>query len=362
VLKDRGGAALDLRVVHVFASNASGLPGRYRWDEAMTHLVKVDRLTKRFGELKAVDGISFSVDGGEVLGFLGPNGSGKSTTMRMITGFLPVTSGRAMVCGFDVAESPVEVKKRLGYLPEGAPLYEDMTASGLLSFVAEVRGYSRRFNQEAVERSIALFKLEGVRHQSVGTLSKGFKRRVALANAFLHEPEVLILDEPTDGLDPNQKHEVRELIRHMARDQNRAIIISTHILEEVDAVCTRAVIIARGRILVDGTPAELEARSPLYNAVSIRIDGRQESATRAALGAIPEIASVETVERGEGWGLLRLIPKDRKSIAGAIGARMKAGDFTVEEMHVERGHLDEVFREITKQAEAAVPQALSPHQ
>ena len=225
----------------------------------MEELVSVTDLTRRFGPLLAVDGISFSLKRGEVLGFLGPNGSGKSTTMRMITGFLPPTSGRIEVCGLGVVEHPVAIKRRIGYLPEGAPLYADMTPRALLDFVAAARGLEHAERRRRIEEVGEKLQIVDVFHQPIETLSKGYKRRVGLAQAIIHDPDVLVLDEPTDGLDPNQKHDVRRLLSEMAA--TKAIIISTHILEEVDAVCSRAIIIARGRLLVDETPEQLEARS-----------------------------------------------------------------------------------------------------
>jgi ABC-2 type transport system ATP-binding protein len=224
-------------------------------------MLEIRNLTKHFGPLKAVDGISFRVDRGEVLGFLGPNGAGKSTTMKMATGFVTPTGGTALVCGHDIQEDPLAAKRKFGYLPEGAPAYPDMTPAGFLEFVAEVRGIPPERRGPRIQEVVQLVHLERVLHQRIETLSKGFKRRVGLAQAILHDPEVLILDEPTDGLDPNQKHEVRALIKQMAR--NKAIVLSTHILEEVEAVCTRAIIIAHGKLLFDGTPAELAERGPL---------------------------------------------------------------------------------------------------
>lgn len=222
-------------------------------------MIEVKHLTRRFGPKVAVDGLSFKVQPGEVLGFLGPNGAGKSTTMKMVTGFLRPSSGNAWVCGYEVQEQPTEAQRRLGYLPEGAPLYADMTAAELLNFVAAVRGFTGQKRRQIIADVVERVHLETVLHQSIETLSKGFKRRVGLAQAILHDPEVLVLDEPTDGLDPNQKYEVRELIRTMSKD--KVIILSTHILEEVDAVCTRAIIINNGRLLVDETPEALLARS-----------------------------------------------------------------------------------------------------
>lgn len=225
-----------------------------------TALIEIDALTKRFGSFTAVDGVSFRVPKGEVLGFLGPNGAGKSTTMRMLAGFMIPSSGTARICGHDVQTDSVAARRVLGFLPEGAPTYPEMTVTGFLRFCAKVRGYRGGELQQRVEHAIQLTTLDGVRLQPVETLSKGFKRRVGLAQALLHDPPVLVLDEPTDGLDPNQKHEVRALIRGMAPE--KAIVISTHILEEVDAVCSRAIIIANGRVVADATPAELEQRHP----------------------------------------------------------------------------------------------------
>ncbi len=223
----------------------------------MPALIEIERLTKRFGGFLAVDDVSFSVDRGEVVGFLGPNGAGKSTTMKMLAAFMTPTSGTARVCGHDIIDDPVQVKRSIGYLPEGAPTSPEMTVTAFLAFAARIRGYRGGEAADRVTHAMSLTQLEGVRLQPIETLSKGFKRRVGLAQALLHDPPVLVLDEPTDGLDPNQKHEVRELIRRMAPE--KAIVISTHILEEVGAVCTRAIIIARGKVLADSTPKLLEA-------------------------------------------------------------------------------------------------------
>ncbi len=226
----------------------------------MGAMIEIRGLAKHFGPLKAVDGVSFDVAQGEVLGFLGPNGAGKSTTMKMITGFLNPSAGSVRVCGHDVSTSPVAAKRMIGYLPEGAPAYPDMTPSAFLRFIAEIRRLSGAEARARIDEVVRRVHLEGVLNQPIETLSKGYKRRVGLAQAILHDPAVLIMDEPTDGLDPNQKHEVRALIREMAR--SKAIVLSTHILEEVEAVCTRAIIINRGRIVFDGEPAELESRAP----------------------------------------------------------------------------------------------------
>ena len=223
----------------------------------MDPMLQIEGLTKRFGSFVAVDNISFNVSCGEVLGFLGPNGAGKTTAMRMVTGFLTPTAGTAYVGGHDVTKAPLEVKRSIGYLPEGAPLYEDMTPAELLDFIANVRGLTGVEKQNAITKAADRINIEHVMSQSIGTLSKGYKRRVGIAQAILHDPEILILDEPTDGLDPNQKHEVRKLINEMAKE--KAIVISTHLLDEVDTVCSRALVIANGEIVADGTP-EAEAR------------------------------------------------------------------------------------------------------
>jgi len=239
-------------------------------------LIEIERLTKRFGAFTAVDDVSFTVDRGEVVGFLGPNGAGKSTTMKMLAGFVTPSAGTARICGQDVIEAPVAAKRALGYLPEGAPTYPEMTVTGFLAFIARIRGFSGPEAQERMARAMAMTQLEGVRLQPIETRSKGFKRRVGLAQALLHDPPVLVLDEPTDGLDPNQKHEVRELIRRMAPE--KAIVISTHILEEVDAVCTRAIIIARGKVLADATPKALEAPGKTLEQVFRDLTLKQEAA------------------------------------------------------------------------------------
>jgi len=226
----------------------------------MAALIEIDGLTKRFGSFTAVDNLSFTVERGEVLGFLGPNGAGKSTTMRMLAGFMTPSAGTSRICGHDVQSDSLAARKSLGFLPEGAPTYPEMTVLAFLQFVGRIRGFNGRELAGRVEHAVALTSLAGVRLQPVETLSKGFKRRVGLAQALLHDPQVLILDEPTDGLDPNQKHEVRKLIADMRAE--KAIVISTHILEEVDAVCTRAIVIANGRIVADATPKDLEQRAP----------------------------------------------------------------------------------------------------
>lgn len=308
-------------------------------------MIEVKQLSKRFGPIVAVDGVSFSVSRGEVVGFLGPNGAGKSTTMKMVTGFLPPTSGTAEVCGHDVVREPLAVKEKVGYLPEGAPAYPDMTPEGFLGFVAEVRGLRGKARRDRIAQVVSKVHLEGVMRQTIETLSKGYKRRVGLAQAILHDPDVLIMDEPTDGLDPNQKHEVRALIREMA--PTKAIILSTHILEEVEAVCTRTVIISRGKVIFDGTPAQLQARSRHHNAVVLRVKAP------AAPGVIKELEGLSGVSRvedvGSSNGLVRCVvyPRDGRAIVGDISQHARARAWQVDELHVEPGRLDEVFRQMT---------------
>jgi ABC-2 type transport system ATP-binding protein len=290
--------------------------------------------------------VTFSVQRGEVLGFLGPNGAGKSTTMKMITGFLTPTSGTALVAGHDVAKEPQEVKERIGYLPEGAPAYPDMTPETFLNFVAQVRGLAGPEKRRRVEEVVSKVHLEGVMRQTIDTLSKGFKRRVGLAQAILHDPEVLIMDEPTDGLDPNQKHEVRSLIREMA--PNKAIILSTHILEEVEAVCTRAVIINRGRIVADGTPAQLQTRSRFHNAVSITLRGGvTPGAMQAELSRLSGVSDVEEVRTRDGIAEFMVFPKGGRAIVTDVGQHARSKGWQIEELRVESGRLDDVFRTIT---------------
>ncbi len=316
----------------------------------METLIEVRDLRKRFGNLLAVDGVSLAVNRGDVLGFLGPNGAGKSTTMKMITGFIAPSGGTIRVCGHDVAREPLAAKTRIGYLPEGAPAYGDMTPAAFLDFIADIRGLAGARKDERIREVVARIHLEGVLAQTIETLSKGYKRRVGLAQAILHDPEVLVLDEPTDGLDPNQKHEVRALIRVMA--ETKAIIISTHILEEVDAVCTRAAIIARGRLLFSGTPAELEARSRYHDAVTVTIANGDAAAVEADLAGLPGVAAVEAVTVDGSPRQLTAIPAPGHPIFAAILDASRRHGWGIGEIYRESGHLDEVFRAITTGAAA----------
>jgi ABC-2 type transport system ATP-binding protein len=310
----------------------------------MDTLLAIEGLSKRYGAIKAVDGIDFSVGRGEMLGFLGPNGAGKSTTMRMIAGYLPPDRGKVSVCGFDVLRQPLEVKRRLGYLPEGAPTYGEMTPSAIMSFVADVRRFSGADKRRRMGAMIERLHLETVLHQPIETLSKGFKRRVGLALALLHEPDVLILDEPTDGLDPNQKHEVRTLLAELATD--RVIIISTHILEEVEALCSRAIIIAKGRIVADARPSELLARSTYHNAVGLRLSAAQAALAQAALAQLDGVARIEEQQEQDSAELIAF-PKPGTEILDSVRTAVRQGGIAVDEIYVDRGRLDEVFRELT---------------
>ncbi|MEP6510444.1 MAG: ABC transporter ATP-binding protein [Dokdonella sp.] len=306
-------------------------------------MIETRQLTKRYGEFTAVDAISFKVEPGQVLGFLGPNGAGKSTTMKMLAGFLSPTSGSATVAGFDIEKQPLEAKRALGYLPEGAPSYGEMSVREFLDFIGDVRALKGDLRDKRIDDAIERLHLNSVLEQPIDTLSKGFKRRVGLAGAILHDPRVLILDEPTDGLDPNQKQEVRILINSMARD--KTIIISTHMLEEVHAVCSRAIIIAAGRILADASPGELEARSRYHQAVSLTAVNVNEA--RAALARIPDIAAIEVDPQDN---RITAFPKPGRSIFIAVGEALNAQGIAVRELALEAGRLDEVFRTITQEA------------
>ncbi len=308
-------------------------------------LIEIESVVKRFGALTAVDNISFTVDRGEVLGFLGPNGAGKTTTMRIITGFINPDSGSVAVCGHDVLTDEIAARERIGYLPEGAPLYADMTPEGFLEFVAGARGLEGARARERIGWTIERLGLRPVLGQSVDTLSKGFKRRVGLALALIHDPEVLILDEPTDGLDPNQKHDVRALIGELSRD--KAIIISTHLLEEVDAVCSRAVIISRGSIAANGTPDELARRSRYYNAVSLTIRGAPAIEVERSFRALGGVSDVEMEAENDSTVRCTLFPRNGASLIDAVSARLHDTSWRVDQLAVESGRLEDVFRTIT---------------
>jgi len=312
-------------------------------------MIEIDGLTKRYGRHTVVDELSFSCGAGEVLGFLGPNGAGKSTTMKMLTGFVAPTSGRASVCGHDVQSDSLEARRRIGYLPEGAPSYAEMTPGDFLEFVADVRELDGAERRRRLDEVIERLHLGPVLRQSIDTLSKGFKRRVGLAQAILHDPDVLILDEPTDGLDPNQKYEVRELIRSMAAD--KLIVISTHILEEVEAVCSRAIIIAAGRILADDTPENLAARSRYHNAVRISLGAGVD--IDGARAAIEQLASVRGAETDHKQHCVTALAAEGAAGTDAwrdVSDLAAAKGWAVAGLQLEAGRLDEVFRQITQGA------------
>jgi ABC-2 type transport system ATP-binding protein len=308
----------------------------------MTLRIEINDLAKHFGAIKAVDGVSFSVKKGEVLGFLGPNGAGKSTTMKMITGFLTPTKGTVKVCGHDVLQDPIAVKANLGYLPEGAPAYADMTPDSFLKFIADVRGLSGVEKRKAVDSAAERARIRHVMYQPIETLSKGYKRRVGLAQSILHNPPVLILDEPTDGLDPNQKHEVRMLINEMSDD--KAIIISTHILEEVHALCNRNVVIANGKVKFNGTPQELEAMSRYHNAVCVDVIAEDTQKVDAFL---KQLAFVKETEQLTGQRGFRVYPAGGQLIAAELSQAIREQGWQIDSLYPEHGRLDEVFRIIT---------------
>jgi ABC-2 type transport system ATP-binding protein len=310
-------------------------------------MIEIDSLTKIYGQHTVVDRLSFSCAAGEVLGFLGPNGAGKSTTMKMLTGFVAPNSGTASVCGHSIGDDALEARKHLGYLPEGAPCYPEMTPRTFLDFIADIRGLAGERRKARLAEVTEQLHLGPVLDQTIETLSKGFKRRVGLAQAILHDPDVLILDEPTDGLDPNQKHEVRELIRSMSAD--KLIVISTHILEEVEAVCSRAIIIASGKILADDTPSNLAATSRLHNAVHITL---AEEATfdevRAAIEKLPSVAGTESDRTRRSITALARSGSEDAGTLRDISNLVSGNRWNVTSLQLEGGRLDEVFRQVTQ--------------
>lgn len=307
--------------------------------------LSTEKLVKRFGPFTAVDGLSFQVSKGEVLGFLGPNGAGKSTTMKMITGFLQPTEGQIRVCGFDVETDRLSAQRAIGYLPEGAPAYGDMSTRQFLSFIADVRGLRGAAAKKAIESAVFKTELDHVMDQQIDTLSKGFKRRVGLAQAILHDPPVLIMDEPTDGLDPNQKYAVRRLIKSMAPE--KAIVISTHILEEVDAVCSRAMIIDRGRIVADGTPEDLISRSRFHNAVTVIVCDGDAAEAREGIRALESVRWMEETKTGDKVKLTVFPQKPDDLVIEDISNLLSSKSWDVRALYAEAGRLDQVFRSLT---------------
>lgn len=318
-------------------------PGKTK-DENM---IKIDGLTKHYGRHTVVDDLSFSCQPGEVLGFLGPNGAGKSTTMKMLTGFVTPSAGTAEVCGHDIATDGLAARQKIGYLPEGAPCYAEMTPGTFLDFIADIRGLEGNLRKTRLDEVTERLHLGPVLDQSIDTLSKGFKRRVGLAQAILHDPQVLILDEPTDGLDPNQKHEVREIIRSMSAE--KLIVISTHILEEVEAVCSRAIIIALGKILADDTPRALANRSRYHNAVRLTVG--EGTAIDEVAAAIDQLGSVEATETDRTHSSIVAVARENSGDMQTwqeVASLVNDKDWTIASLQLEAGRLDEVFRQITR--------------
>lgn len=312
----------------------------------MASMIETENLGKRYGRVDAVADLTLKVAPGQVLALLGPNGAGKTTTMRMIAGFLVPDSGRARVCGHDVMRAPLKARRALGYLPEGAPSYGELSVSEFLAFAARVRGLTGIPGSRRLDGMIERLQLQPVLAQSIETLSKGYRRRVCLAQALLHDPPALILDEPTDGLDPNQQREVHALIRGMARD--RAIIVSTHALDEVRAACNRVAILARGRLRVEGTPAELERQSRFHHAVSFRAPA--SALACELLGRLPEVDSVEVDPLD---GRVTVFPRDGHGIFGVVVKLLEEQRVRVDELQLERGRLEDVFRQVTLDEPAA---------
>jgi len=310
-------------------------------------MIEVENLTKKYGSFSAVDDLSFKVNKGEILGFLGPNGAGKSTTMKMLSCFITPTSGTAKIGGFDIIKDSLPVRELIGYLPESAPSYKDMTVLEFLSFIAEIRGYEKKQNREKVDRVVETTFLHQVLYQTINTLSKGYRQRVGFAQALIHDPPVLILDEPTDGLDPNQKHEVRTLIKRMAAE--KAIILSTHILEEMEAVCTRALIINNGKIVADGTPDELLSRSERYNAVNLTFDQKPDATVLTELGKIADVKQIEDIINSEipEKFQYRIVSENGQLILPVISKFINDKKIMVSEIYSEKGQMDKVFRNLT---------------
>ena len=305
-------------------------------------MIEVSHLTKEYGDFKAVDDISFKLVPGEILGFLGPNGAGKSTTMKMLTGFLRPTSGQVSIKGFDIASQSIEAQGYLGYLPEGAPAYEEMTPVAFLRFIAAARGLAGKALETGIEQAIETMSLQAVLQQKIETLSKGYKRRVGLAQAILHDPDVLILDEPTDGLDPNQKHQVREMIKGLSAD--KIVIVSTHILEEVSAVCNRAIVLSHGRIAADATPADLLSRSVYNGSVSLTVGDLNYQEIESQLQQLSGVKEIQVVA-----GQFTLFPNDQsEGLFSRVFELARDQNWQVSSIYSDQGRLDDVFRDLTQ--------------
>lgn len=314
-------------------------------------MIEAQNLVKWFGPILAVDDVSFTVERGEVLGFLGPNGAGKSTTMRMITGFIPPSAGTVKIDSHDVVDDPIPARQKVGYLPENAPGYPEMTVYGFLSFVAEIHGLNGAEKNKAMGKAIETCHLQPVLYQPVDTLSKGYRHRTCLAQSILPDPPILVLDEPTDGLDPNQKREVRDLIKEMGK--SKAIILSTHILEEVEAVCSRIIIIDRGKLVCNGTPDELRQRAPGAGSITVEVFDHTPEEVEALLKELDEVRKVEALRQQDDSVTVKVFPADKEGkkhaeLARVITNTLHEKDINWGEFHTEKGRLEEVFYEVTK--------------
>jgi ABC-2 type transport system ATP-binding protein len=308
-------------------------------------MIEVENLTKSFGSTQALRGVSFSVQRGEIVGFLGPNGAGKSTTMKILTCFIPADSGRATVAGYDVFEDSLEVRKRVGYLPENTPLYYEMSVVDFLKFVAGVRRIPKSKIHERIRNVVAQTGLEGAVGKTIGELSKGYRQRVGLAQALIHEPDILILDEPTSGLDPNQIKEIRDLIREIGKE--KTVILSTHILPEVTATCDRAIIIHNGRVVASGTPDELMALGAAGNSVVVRIRGPREE-VQQKLAQVPGVQEVSLLDSEDGCSRLRVIGGEPFQLAERIFETAASNKWPLSELQPESATLEDVFAQLTK--------------
>jgi ABC-2 type transport system ATP-binding protein len=315
-------------------------------------MIEINDLRKFYGNKLAVDNISFKVEKGDVLGFIGPNGAGKSTTMRIITGFIPASAGTVRVGGYDIEKNPIEAKSLIGYLPESAPLYANMTVSGFLSFCAGMRGFSGNEKKQKVNQVIEACFLGQVANQGIDTLSKGFRHRTCFAQSIIHDPDVLVLDEPTDGLDPNQKREIRKLIKSMGT--NKAIILSTHILEEIEEVCSRLILIDKGKNVYDGTPEEFRRMSSSYGAVTLEVLNEKAQDICEVLTQIKGVSEVKVIREGE-WGAELTVYRDQDNSGASITSKVfntaKSLNWNIDEFKVEPGDIKEVFHNITENDE-----------
>ena len=308
-------------------------------------MIEVVEISRNFGRFQAVNNVSFQVQKSEVLGFLGPNGAGKSTTMKMLTGYLQPSSGDALICGHSVTKQSLKARAKIGYLPESAPSYGEMQVEEFLRFAGKVRGLTGEKLNSQIEKVLEDTSLQTVRKQLIETLSKGYRQRTCLAQSLLHDPPVLLLDEPTDGLDPNQKYEVRKLISQLKED--RTILVSTHILEEVEAICTRAIILSEGKIVGDGTPEELLSKSIYHNAINLKICVKHNQNVQQILLGIPSVERVEIHGSNHQTLSFVILAKQGKPILEEVKERLDQHNVKIVEMYVEKGRLDEVFRQMT---------------